>query len=65
MEAKKPAVPKSEFPKWYKGAYWRTLRLLVLARDPICVLCQRNASTSIYGEPVKGVCKQCFGTPSK
>lgn len=31
--------------KWYGWAVWRNLRTLVLARDPICVLCNRAPAT--------------------
>ena len=37
---------KHEWDKWYHRAYWKkTLRPTVLARDPICVICDRNPST--------------------
>ncbi|MGH8660021.1 MAG: HNH endonuclease [Gammaproteobacteria bacterium] len=29
------------------GARWRRLRLLVLARDPVCRICQRAPSTDV------------------
>ncbi len=31
--------------KWYHWAVWRNLRTLVLARDPICVRCNRAPAT--------------------
>jgi 5-methylcytosine-specific restriction protein A len=31
--------------KWYNTAHWRALRGMVLARHPICCLCQRRASS--------------------
>lgn len=31
--------------KWYHTSHWRDLRTLVLARDPVCKICERAAST--------------------
>src|SRR5208337_119642 len=39
------ATEKHEWDKWYRRAHWLRLRTLVLARDPICRMCHRNAST--------------------
>lgn len=36
---------KHEYDKWYKRAHWTSLRTLVLARDPVCMMCQEKAST--------------------
>jgi 5-methylcytosine-specific restriction enzyme A len=36
---------KSPWNKYYHTAHWHNLRTLVLARDPICVECKREAST--------------------
>jgi 5-methylcytosine-specific restriction enzyme A len=66
-------APKPEYEKWYNRAHWRRLRTLVLARDPICAICNRNASTiADHIKPHKGIwelfsdllnlqglCKQC------
>jgi len=42
--------------KWYHTAHWRNLRTIVLARDPICKLCNRAASTvADHIRPHKGV----------
>ena len=35
---------KHEWDKWYHRAHWKRLRTLVLARDPLCCLCNRAAS---------------------
>lgn len=35
----------AEAHKWYKRAHWLRLRKMVLAKDPICVICERAAST--------------------
>lgn len=40
-----PARVKQPWDKWYRRAHWLRLRGLVLARDPICKMCQRSAST--------------------
>jgi 5-methylcytosine-specific restriction protein A len=59
--------------KWYHRAHWRRLRGLVLARDPICTICNRAASNvADHKRPHKGdwalfcdmnnlqgVCKPC------
>lgn len=37
-----PVDPK--WKKWYGRAHWRKLRTLVLARDPVCMICLRNPS---------------------
>lgn len=36
---------KPEYDKWYHRAHWYRLRGMVLARDPICKMCNRNPST--------------------
>lgn len=67
-----PAYSK-EIEKWYHRAHWRNLRTLVLARDPVCMMCQRNAATiadhiiphkgawSLFTDlkNLQGVCKPC------
>lgn len=48
--AQKPA-----WYRWYHTAHWEALRTLVLARDPICKICNRNASTDVdHVTPHKG-----------
>ena len=38
----------SERHPWYGRAFWRKkLRVHILQRDPICVMCQREASTDV------------------
>lgn len=38
--------PRPDYDKWYRRAVWtKGLRVLVLARDPICRMCNRAAST--------------------
>lgn len=47
---------KNPWDKWYRRAHWLRLRTLVLARDPVCKMCQRNASTvADHIVPHKGV----------
>ena len=47
---------KHPWDKWYHRAHWVRLRTLVLARDPICRICERNASTvADHVVPHKGV----------
>ena len=42
--------------KWYHSTTWRRLRILVLARDPICCACNRAASSVVdHIKPHKGV----------
>jgi len=36
---------KHEWDKYYHRAHWKNLRKLILSRDPVCVICNRNAST--------------------
>ena len=36
---------KQPWDKYYHRAHWRNLRTLVLARDPVCMICRREAST--------------------
>ena len=36
---------KHPWDKWYHRRHWKNLRTLVLARDPVCSICERNAST--------------------
>jgi 5-methylcytosine-specific restriction protein A len=31
--------------RWYGLAVWKNLRMLCLARDPVCCICNRNAAT--------------------
>jgi 5-methylcytosine-specific restriction endonuclease McrA len=40
-----PVANRPYWDRWYRRAHWRNLRTLVLARDPICKMCQRAAST--------------------
>jgi len=50
--------PKSKpaWEKWYSRAHWRRLRTLVLARDPVCKMCNRAASTvADHIKPHRGV----------
>ena len=43
------------YPKWYCTAQWRALRVMVLARDPLCKKCVRVASTRVdHIKPHKG-----------
>lgn len=47
---------KPWWSKWYHTAHWKALRGIVLARDPVCVLCNRFASTvADHIKPHKGV----------
>lgn len=49
-------TPKPEYEKWYKRAHWKRLRTIVLARDPVCKICNRNASTiADHIKPHKGI----------
>ena len=62
--------------KWYHTAHWRNLRTLVLSRDPVCMICQRFASTvadhikphkgmwSLFCDlaNLQGLCKSCHDT---
>ena len=53
------------------GATWRRLRLLILARDPVCRRCHRNPSTEVDHivakkdggtndeQNLQGLCKPC------
>ena len=66
-------APKPEYEKWYKRAHWHRLRTLVLARDPVCKICNRNESTiADHIKPhrgiwalfcdmlnLQGLCKEC------
>ncbi len=47
---------KHPWDKYYHRAHWKKcLRPTVLARDPICVICGRNASTDVdHIKPHKG-----------
>jgi hypothetical protein len=61
---------------WYNCAHWRRLRAIVLARDPICKMCNRYPSEiADHVKPHKGVrsmfvdldnlqglCKKCHDT---
>ena len=38
---------KHSWDKWYHRAHWRNLRKLILARDPVCMICHRAASTVV------------------
>lgn len=47
---------KHPWDRWYRRAHWTNLRHLVLARDPVCVICERNASAvADHIVPHKGV----------
>ena len=47
---------KQPWEKWYSRKHWRNLRTLVLARDPVCMICRRNASTvADHIKPHRGV----------
>lgn len=62
--------------KWYHTAQWRNLRTMVLARDPVCMICHRDPSKiADHIKPHKGVwelfcdllnlqglCKRCHDT---
>jgi 5-methylcytosine-specific restriction endonuclease McrA len=48
VDSKNQPAIKPAWAKWYDRQIWRGphgLRLVVLARDPICAICRRNAST--------------------
>lgn len=67
-----PAYSK-EIEKWYHRAHWKNLRKLVLSRDPVCRVCQRNAATiadhiiphkgqwALFTDManLQGICKPC------
>lgn len=67
-----PAYSK-EIEKWYHRVHWRNLRKLVLSRDPVCRICQRNAATvadhviphkgqwSLFTDlnNLQGICRPC------
>ena len=60
MDSISPAIEKKPWwHKWYDRQIWRGphgLRRVVLARDPVCVICNRNASTvADHIVPHKGV----------
>jgi len=38
---------KHEWDKYYHRAHWKNLRKLILSRDPVCVICNRNAATDV------------------
>ena len=67
---------------WNNLAVWRGahgLRVVVLARDPVCMLCQRNASTQVdHKKPhngdwelftdldnLQGVCEGCHARKTR
>lgn len=64
---------KPEWHKWYSRAVWRNLRIMMLSRDPICKMCNRNASTivdhikphrgtwALFCDPtnLQGLCEAC------
>ena len=41
----KQKIAKKEYDKWYHRRMWYNLRGMVLARDPICRMCNRNPAT--------------------
>ncbi len=55
LQANNPEI----WGKWYERQLWRGphgLRLVVLARDPVCMICHRRASTvADHIKPHKGV----------
>lgn len=64
MDSTSPTAPESRrkanpWQKWYDRQIWRGpngLRYVTLARDPICRICNRNASTvADHIKPHKGV----------
>ena len=47
---------KEPWRKWYQTAHWKNLRTIVLARDPICKVCERRASTvADHIKPHRGI----------
>jgi hypothetical protein len=64
MDANIPAVPESKVSKWHNTEQWRDLRRQVLARDPICRLCDAKASTTIDDTP-EGLCQPCSDAKPK
>ena len=72
-----PEEQRSKFAEEYRHLYnnarWRRLRKIILARDPICVVCERSPATvadhkkdhkgdiSLFYDPenLRGVCKEC------
>lgn len=62
--------------KWYSTSHWKNLRTLVLARDPVCKICEREASTVadhirphrgvwvdfVDMNNLQGLCEQCHGS---
>jgi 5-methylcytosine-specific restriction endonuclease McrA len=39
------STKRPDYDRWYRRAHWTALRTIVLAREPICRICQRAAST--------------------
>lgn len=37
-------MPARHNPEWYQTTHWRWLRTLILARDPVCKICNRLPS---------------------
>ena len=72
MQPISTATPK-ESKRWYSRRHWYDLRKLVLAREPICRICNRNPSTvadhvvphlgrwELFADlsNLEGICKQC------
>ncbi|MBS0207527.1 MAG: HNH endonuclease [Planctomycetes bacterium] len=64
---------RSEDKRFYASARWRRVRLIALARDPICVRCGRAASEHVHHKQprkdrpdlafdlnnLEGVCQPC------
>jgi len=64
---------KHEWDRWYHRAHWKRLRTLVLAREPICRICNRAAATTadhviphkgkweLFSalENLEGICDEC------
>lgn len=58
------------------GARWRKLRLMILARDPVCVLCRQRPSTTVdhvmpksrggqdEESNLRGLCSRCHAAKS-
>ncbi len=47
LETDNTCVPKKESDKWYHRKCWYNIRKLVLARDPVCRMCNRNPSVIV------------------
>jgi 5-methylcytosine-specific restriction protein A len=46
----------SPWRRWYDLALWRTIRKVILERDPICVVCHREPSREVdHIKPFQGI----------